>query len=275
MINKTISVLTIVHQREEALDNLLAGLRRSQVLPGEVIIVHMNEAVREYPPQGYPLRTHQIMAEGHLPLAEARNLAAAKANGDKLVFLDADCIPAPDLTGRYAAALEGPQTLWTGAVRYLHNGAASSPELFDRPEELSRPDPVRDHRSAMRYELFWSLNFGCSKATFSRIGGFDPAFCGYGAEDTDFAFSARRQGVPVQWTAALAYHQHHASYDPPLNHLADIVKNAKVFKAKWGSWPMEGWLKKFAAAGFIRWDDEGLSILRLPAEAEIRAALKL
>ncbi|WP_425466922.1 galactosyltransferase-related protein [Rarobacter faecitabidus] len=37
------------------------------------------------------------------------------------------------------------------------------------------------------YDLFWSLTFALSSATWQRIGGFDEGYCGYGGEDTDFA----------------------------------------------------------------------------------------
>ncbi|WP_409241961.1 glycosyltransferase family 2 protein, partial [Caballeronia sp. INML3] len=40
--------------------------------------------------------------------------------------------------------------------------------------------------------MFWSLNFACHLNTFEQIGGFDDAYTGYGGEDTDFAFRAKR-----------------------------------------------------------------------------------
>jgi hypothetical protein len=94
------------------------------------------------------------------------------------------------------------------------------------------------------------------------------------AEDTNFSFSARSKGVLLGAIDALAYHQHHPSYDPPLNHLEAIVKNAGTFFHKWNRWPMEGWLRKFVAMGFIDWEADLIRIRRMPGQHEINACLK-
>ena len=75
---------------------------------------------------------------------------------------------------------------------------------------------------------------------------------GYGGEDTDLGFTARQKGIDI-WSipGATAYHQHHETHDPPVQHLADIVANARCFRAKWGVWPMRGWLRAFADDGLI------------------------
>jgi len=50
---------------------------------------------------------------------------------------------------------------------------------------------------------------------------------------------------------AWAYHQHHPSPDPPVQHLRDIIRNAAVFHRRWGWWPMSGWLHEFERRGLI------------------------
>lgn len=270
----SISLLTITHGRTPALINLLHGLELSMLIPDEMIIIFMNEVIAELPVTKFPIRTARIDRDGYLPLAEARNLAAEQANFEHLIFLDVDCIPATDLIAQYMQMGSFPDTLWTGPVRYLKKGATEHPALFASLNKLSDADPIRHIDEEITYELFWSLNFGCTKTTFKRIGGFDAAFTGYGGEDTDFAFSARKKGVPIRWVNAIAYHQYHASHSPPLNHLADIVKNARTFKSKWGVWPMTGWLTKFEASDYIDWKEDGIEIKRLPTATEIESTLK-
>jgi N-acetylglucosaminyl-diphospho-decaprenol L-rhamnosyltransferase len=53
---------------------------------------------------------------------------------------------------------------------------------------------------------------------------------------------------------AWAYHQHHASPDPPVQHLHDIIRNAAIFHRRWGWWPMTGWLREFERRGFTVFD---------------------
>lgn len=194
-------------------------------------------------------------------LARARNLAGdwAAERGDLVVFLDADCVPGPELVDRYAAALELDAVL-SGPVTYLAEGAE-----LDKLEGLTAPHEVRPNPPAgqcpaasdQEYDLFWSLSFAMPASLWRRcraeFGGFDEGFTGYGGEDTDFGWQLRAHGIPMHWCGgAHAYHQWHPVSKPPWEHLADIVRNANYFQEKWGKWPMQGWLDQFAAAGAIR-----------------------
>src|SRR5690606_10024244 len=107
----------------------------------------------------------------------------------------------------------------------------------------------------------WSLNFAIERDTWTMLGGFDQAYEGYGGEDTDIAFEARRRAVPAWFVpGAEAFHQHHVVNDPPIDHLQDIVANARRFHQKWGVWPMTGWLASFAENGLIEWDDHSIRL---------------
>ncbi len=195
-----------------------------------------------------------------LRLAAGRNQGAAAAGDDDLlVFLDADCLPGPDLLARYhAAALSHGNALLCGPVTYLPEGvlpsdAAGLPALT--APHAARPAPPAgenvvagpdDHR------LFWSLSFAVTAATWRTVGGFHEDYEGYGGEDTDLAYSARKAGVPLVWVGgAHAYHQYHPTSSPPWQHLDDILRNGRLFAQRWGFWPMQGWLDAFAAAGAI------------------------
>ena len=268
-----ISVLTLVKGRHAALLNLVKGLSLNSTAAIELIVVHMNEEPCTLPLVAFPVRSLSLYTDEQLPLAKARNLAVSSANAENCVFLDVDCIPAANFISLYQQAFRDEDILWSGAVRYLRDGFPEDLEPLQL-EKWSDPDPVRSNLPGLSYELFWSLNFGCSKTIFYKIGQFDEGYGGYGAEDTDFSFSARKQGIPLRSIPAVAYHQPHAGYDPPLNHLEDIVKNARVFHAKWQRWPMEGWLKKFQLLGYVSWTEDELSVVSIPAPAELEKYLK-
>ena len=53
------------------------------------------------PQTDFPIRQVQVTGS-ELPLSRARNTVAAEAKGDCLVFLDVDCIPAPELIAGFA-----------------------------------------------------------------------------------------------------------------------------------------------------------------------------
>ncbi|PPF90239.1 glycosyltransferase [Subtercola sp. Z020] len=201
-------------------------------------------------------------AGARLRLAAGRNAGAAAAQGAGarlLVFLDADCLPGPELLERYAeAAAEHPESVLCGPVTYLPEGArprtAREFAVATAPH-AARPNlPAGETRAAHddEYRLFWSLSFACADATWRTSGGFAELYEGYGAEDTDFASTLRERRIDLRWVGgAHAYHQYHPTSSPPWQHLDDILRNGALYNARWGSWPMQGWLAAFEEAGAI------------------------
>jgi GT2 family glycosyltransferase len=281
------AVVTIVRGRAGHLHNLVLGLLRGSQPPAELVVVVMggDDPTLGLPTTPFPLRTVSCEPTGdELPLARARNLGVATTTSPAVVLLDVDCIPGRELVARYTTALTERAALLMGSVRYLDPGAADADWTEHGLHRRSQPHPSRPVPAAEgavptdRYELFWSLSFGVRRTTFvDTIGGFDEQLDGYGGEDTDLAFAARAAGVPLAWLpAAVAYHQHHDTFSPPLNHLRSIVANARRFRAKWGIWPMEGWLTAFEQLGLVRWDSAGddVEVVRDPTPEEVAAARK-
>ncbi len=213
-----------------------------------------------------------------LPLARARNLGAARAltsDADLLVFLDVDCIPGVEMLQRYVAYAEQETrpTLLCGPVSYL---PPPPPHGYD-PDQLTaigRPHPARpvppETGAICRgdHQLFWSLSFAVRASWWRDLGGFCEEYEGYGCEDTDFGQIAVRHGVPLTWLGgAWAYHQHHDTTDPPVQHVDDILRNAAIFFRRWGWWPMRGWLDDFERRGLIRFDGETQTWMRSGAPA--------
>jgi len=199
---------------------------------------------------------HVPPGEQGLRLAAGRNRGAERADADLLVFLDADCLPGPDLLRRYRTAADAhPGALLCGPVTYLPEGVRprNATELPARTApHAARPAPPDGENVPGDHRLFWSLSFAVTARTWCTAGGFHEAYEGYGGEDTDFAYAARDAGVPLVWVGgAHAYHQHHPTSAPPWQHLDDILRNGRLFADRWGSWPMEGWFDAFAAAGAV------------------------
>ena len=229
-------------------------------------IVRVEAWLDETPPAGIPdADTHTL----HVPtgphglrVGEGRNRSAEvaiAAGAELLIFLDVDCLPGPDLLPAYrSAATAHPDALLAGPVTYLASvqrpeSAADLPFLT-RPHRARPVLPPGETRAAAaeEYDLFWSLSFAVTPATWERIGGFHPGYAGYGAEDTDLAWTARARSVELRWVGgADAYHQWHPVSSPPWQHLDDILRNGATFHGRWGVWPMGGWLDAFAAAGAI------------------------
>lgn len=225
-------------------------------------------------------RTVDRTGPGPVNLAAARNAAgdaAAAAGAQAIVFLDADCLPGPGLGSAYLQGLAAVRdddparpAVLCGAVTYLgqedsrrvqgEGGLELLPELT-APHAARPALPAGERRRAEEDEhvLFWSLSFALTARSWRAVrqgfGGFCEEYTGYGGEDTDFAMELRRAEVPLHWVGgADAYHQWHPVSSPPVEHLEAILRNAALFRSRWGWWPMEGWLEAFRERGLVRFD---------------------
>lgn len=261
-----VAVVTPVAGRLGHLALQQRGLARGSRWPDPYVVVAMGDPVagREAARRVPPARVVHVpvTVPGRLPLAAARNAGAGKAvelGADVLVFLDVDCVPGPATVARYGeAARDG--VLLCGTVAYLPPPPPGGYAL-ERLTDLAAPHPARPVPREDEVigggdpDLFWSLSFALTAATWRAIGGFCEEYTGYGGEDTDFGLLARRAGVELCWLGgAPAHHQYHPVEDPPVGHLDDILRNGALFHRRWGRWPMEGWLRAFARRGLVRWD---------------------
>ena len=257
------AVVTVVHGRGDHLARQRASLAASTTAADHVVVavddpvVAAEEwCVTSVP--GDPLG---------LPIAAARNRGAEAAlarGADVLVFLDVDCLAGADLVEAYAEAVrDEPTTVWSGPVTYLDPPPADGYDLsalaaLDSPHP-ARPAPAVGERvRGADPDLFWSLSFACSSAAWQRTGGFCEDYVGYGGEDTDFARLVVGAGLDLGWLgSARAFHQWHPVSRPPVEHVDDIVRNAEIYRARWGATPMLGWLEAFEERGLVQRDAEG------------------
>jgi len=279
-----LSVLTLVRNRNELLARLIAGLAGGGSPPRELVVAWCGgEDPHAVVPEGLAFEV-QVLEVGHggerIPYAEARNACAAAASASNLAFLDADCIPGPAYASALGATLDEVDALATGEVWYL---PPDRPADFDpatlrsmgRAHPHRERPPVHGWRRSDHHEQVWGLHLALRKTTFLDLGGFDEDYQGYAGEDTDLAVTARAAGVPVALVAgAEVFHQHHDSWEPPLQQLRATIANATTFRRKWGRWPMEGWLAELDGLGFIAWDPAAaeVAILRDPDEQDLAAA---
>lgn len=253
------AVITIAHGRHAHARRQAEALAASARPADDRILVAMDDATLAAH-AGDGVRVVRVDAEPDgLPLARARNVGAASAierGAEVLIFLDVDCLPGPELIGAYAdAATDG--RLLSGPVTYLPPPPPEGYALAD----LAARDHPHPARPAPRPgevvlggdpDLFWSLSFALTAATWRRIGGFCERYVGYGGEDTDFGHTAHALGVELAWVgSARAYHQHHPVERPPLRHVDAILRNGAIFAERWGWWPMTGWLDAFAERGLV------------------------
>lgn len=260
------AVITIAHGRHPHLAAQACALAGSTRAPAQYVVVAMDDAgIEDVVPAADVV--HVARVHGALPLAAARNAGVARAlaaGAELLVLLDVDCLPAPDLLSRYESAAAGYDGVLCGPVGYLPppppgGYPTTGLRALARPHP-ARPVPADDEvLPADNPDLFWSLSFALRAEVWQRVGGFCEDYYGYGGEDTDFGHAIAHAGADMWWVGgAWAFHQHHGAdrAGPPVHHLDDILRNAGVFHARWGWWPMRGWLEECARRGLATLDPD-------------------
>jgi len=271
-----VAVITIVHGRHGHLALQQEGLAASTRAPDVRVVVAMDDPTLD----GAGV-VHVPTDDLGLPLARARNIGARRAldaGAQALVFLDVDCIPSPGLVAAYERVLADRATsgdLLCGPVTYLPPPPEGGYDLATvgalGVPHAARPCPPAGEvdRGHDRYELFWSLSFAVSAGVWEVVGGFDESYVGYGGEDTDFARKAQSAGVALTWVGgADAFHQHHPVSRPPVEHVDDIVRNATIFRDRWGTWPMQGWLDELEGRGLVTRGADGYAVSALGDELD-------
>lgn len=271
------AVVTTAHGRHDHLRLQHRSLSTGDRAPDHQVVVAMGDpGLQDWRPEaGVSPTILPLDADpSRLPLAAARNAgarAALDAGAEVLVFLDVDCLAGVGLLAAYAAAcVERPDVVWSGPVTYLDPPPVGGYDLL-RIEERDDPHPARPAPAPGEVvldadpDLFWSLSFAVHRDAWERVGGFCEEYVGYGGEDTDFGRLVVREGLRHGWLgAARAFHQHHPVEDPPVRHVEAIVRNGRIFRDRWGWWPMRGWLEAFEDRGLVECRDGEWSLVRPP-----------
>lgn len=251
----TPSLIITTYNRPDALDAVLRAVARQTLQPAEVLIADDGSAspTRDVVAAWrkkltVPLR-HVWQEDRGFRAAAARNRALAGASGDLVIFLDGDCLPAPDFVARHAALAEpgyfiaGHRILLSPGLteNILADGIAVETLPVARlvPLRLSgglnRLIPVlrlgdgawRRHKQG--WEGVRTCNLAAWRADLLRVDGLDGAFEGWGLEDSDLAIRLLNAGVKRKdgRFATGVFHLWHKEADRSLltqnRHLLDAV----------------------------------------------------
>ena len=218
------SVVVSTYERPDALRAVLHGLLIQRSDDFEVLVAddgsgeETAEVVEEARRTGFGDRLRHVhQADEGFRLARIRNLAVRESRGERLVFLDGDCVPRQGFVDSHAACGPGRATcgrralLSEGATRrWLADDADSrmpgvggqtrmwSRGDLNRPPWLADP-PLAFLGRALSWRRFRGMNHGVHRRDYLAVDGNDQAFEGWGFEDSDLAIRLQNAGVRLVW----------------------------------------------------------------------------
>ncbi len=231
-----LTVVIPVYNRVDLLDRTLAGLHNQTLDRSRFEVVvgddGSNEDVAAVISQRAGSLEIRHVRQDHdgFGLAKARNLAAAEARGEVLVFLDADCIPAPGLLERHAWwHSRAANLVVAGSRRDMDSSSLPPEDIADGSADLAatigEPDdgggytPNDWRRVLFRrtrklllgdsgFRAAIGANLSLRRDRFEAVGGYSEVFDEWGGEDTEFNWRVWNNGAFfVPDTRAMAYHQ--------------------------------------------------------------------
>lgn len=189
----SVSVVIPVYNGATTLPSGLRALQEQTHLPTEVIVVDDGstdssaDIARSFVmPRGSPVhhsRTVRVISQPNAGPAAARNRGAEAAQGDVLLFTDADCVPAPDWVERMVDAFTKPDVVGAKGVYRTRQR-----EMVARFVQAEYEDKY-DHMLPLgTIDFVDTYSAGYRREVFLASGGFDTFFPTASVEDQEFSF---------------------------------------------------------------------------------------
>jgi glycosyltransferase involved in cell wall biosynthesis len=222
-----ISVIIPARNAARTLPKLLDSLGHSSLMPREIIVVDDASVDATLAIcQQYQVRIiQQIERVGP---ARARNIGAAAASSDILVFLDADVMVMPHTLAQIAQAFRiQPDLIGLSGV---YAKIPANEGYFPRYKAALTHFWFRD---CERFESFETACAAISKVIFDRLGGFDERYRGADVEDYEFGYRLGQLG-PIRLDNRIEV----------AHHFPGFLKNAVNYYQRTRLWATLFWSRR-------------------------------
>jgi glycosyltransferase involved in cell wall biosynthesis len=193
--------LTIVvpfHKGLPLLERALSAL--VPLRPGDELLVAADGAVDDCQAVAAAHGARVIEIEGPRGPAVARNVAAASARGDVLVFVDADVVASTEAVERVARIFASDPEL--GALFGAYDEDPGAPGFVSQYKNLAHS--FIHQQSAGAAQTFWAGFGAVRRDAYQAVGGFDERFERPSIEDIDLGYRLTAAGYRIRLDPSLA-----------------------------------------------------------------------
>lgn len=209
-----ISVVIPTFQRRDSLEVVLPSLLRQSFDPTEYEILlcdaGSSDGTRELVEELDDPRL-RFLPGPNAGRSGARNRGVRSANGDLILFTDADIIADPELLMQHWDSHK--QNPGDAVV-----GCEVQVDTLEQYEEFRRDPQKHARHSVTRKSVPWHYfltgNASARKADLLRVGIFDEGFTGYGHEDLELGYRLLKAGCKLRYNPhAVNYHWHPVPFE--------------------------------------------------------------
>lgn len=238
----SVAVIVTTYNRPDALAAALAGYAEQTFPDFELLVADDGSTddtrglIEDFQRRA-PFKLHHVWQEDRgFRAGAARNRAAARTQGEYLIFVDGDCVPVPSFVAQHRALAQ--RGFFLAGNRILLSEAFTRRVLSERlPIErwhsmrwfaawlkrdvnrllplIALPDAGFRLRSLRRWEGVKTCNLSLWRSDFVRVNGFDESYAGWGLEDSDLAIRLLHAGIRHKSArfAAPVFHLWHREQD--------------------------------------------------------------
>jgi lipopolysaccharide/colanic/teichoic acid biosynthesis glycosyltransferase/GT2 family glycosyltransferase len=200
-----ISIVVPAYNAERTLPECLRALRQQTVAPSGYEILVVDDGSDDGTSEVARAAGVTVIRQSHQGAAAARNAGAAAAQGEIVLFTDADCAPSHDWIEQMSAPFADPHVVGAKGVYRTRQR-----EPIARFVQIEYEDKYDRMRGLSSIDFVDTYSAGYRRDVVLLNGGFDVSL--RAIEDQEFSFRLARKGYQLVFVPeARVYHLHNAT----------------------------------------------------------------
>lgn len=199
-----VSVVVPAYNASATVEECLQALARQSLPSSEYEVIVVDDGSSDSTRATAARYGVEVLTQDHQGPAAARNLGAAQARGEIVLFTDADCVPTSDWIESMLLPFGDDQIAGAKGVYHTHQK-----KLVARFVQLEYEDKYDLMRKERYIDFIDTYSAAYRKEVFNHNEGFDPAFPRASGEDVEFSYRLAERGYRMVFVPqASVYHRH-------------------------------------------------------------------